>query len=121
MADFYNNTDVKNSTVLKLVVRFIAAAVILAITAFLTPGFAIEGLFPLLLSAIIISVLDYALSKMGLDATPFGRGITGFILAAAVIYFTQFFIAGFTVTVMGALIGALVYGVVDALLPGKAM
>ncbi len=121
MADFYNNTDVKSNTVVKFVVRFIVATVILAITAFLTPGFEIAGVLPLLLSALIISILDFALGKLGLDASPIGRGVVGFILAAAVIYFTQFFVAGFTVTLIAALVGALIYGIVDAILPGKGM
>lgn len=121
MANFYQNTDVKNSTVMKFVVRFIAASVILAITAFLTPGFVIDGLFALAFSALSISILDYLLARIGLDASPFGRGIVGFVLAAAVIYFSQFFVAGFAVTLGGAMIGAIVYGIVDALLPGKSL
>jgi len=103
------------------IVRFIVAAVVLAITAALTPGFAIAGIWPLLLGAFVLSLLDYLASRvLGVDATPFGRGITGFILAAVIIYVTQFFVAGFSVTVMGAFQGAVIYRIVGLILPGKA-
>lgn len=121
MAEFYNNSDIKTSSLTKFVLRFVTASIVLAITAFLTPGFTIAGLWPLLLSAAVISILDFALTRAGLDVSPFGRGVTGFILSAVVLYFTQYFVAGFSVTMFGAIIGALVYGVIDAFIPGKAL
>ena len=103
-------------------IRLVVGAIVLAITAALTPGFTINGIWPLLLGAIILAVLDYvALKLLGVNATPFGRGLTGFILAAVIIYVTQFFVSGFSVTWWGAIIGALVYGLVDLVIPGKAM
>ncbi len=103
-------------------IRLVVGAIVLAITAALTPGFAITGIWPLLLGALVLALLDYVASRLiGIDATPFGRGITGFILAAVIIYVTQYFVAGFTVTVWGAIIGALVYGIVDLIIPGRAM
>jgi uncharacterized membrane protein YvlD (DUF360 family) len=102
--------------------RIVVSAIILGITAFFTPGFAISGLWSLLLAAVVLSVLDFAISRVAnVDASPFGRGLTGFILAAAIIYFTQYFVAGYSVTIFGALLGALVYGIVDAIIPGRAM
>ncbi|HHV99768.1 MAG TPA: phage holin family protein [Clostridiaceae bacterium] len=103
-------------------IRFVVGAVVLAITAALTPGFRIAGIWPLILGAIVLALLDYFVAKLlGVDATPFGRGITGFILAAAIIYVTQFFVSGYQVTLWGAIIGALVYGIVDLIIPGKSM
>lgn len=103
-------------------IRLVVGAIVLAITAALTPGFSINGIWPLLLGALVLALLDYVASRLiGVDATPFGRGITGFILAAVIIYVTQYFVAGFTVTVWGAIIGALVYGIVDLIIPGRAM
>jgi len=49
------------------------------------------------------------------------KGITGFVLAAVIIYITQFFVAGYSVTLLGAVIGALVYGIIDAIIPGRGM
>lgn len=103
-------------------IRLLVGAVVLAITAYFTGGFTIAGLGPLLLATVVLAVLDYLVLKvLGVNATPFGRGLTGFILAAAIIYLTQFFVKGFAVTPLGAIIGALVYGIVDLVIPGRAM
>ena len=55
----------------------------------------------------------------GLNASPFGKGFVGFALAAAVLYVTQFFVAGYTISWMAAIIGALIYGIVDYFIPGN--
>lgn len=104
------------------IIRFIVGAVVLAITAALTPGFTISGFWPLLFAALVLAGLDYmAVKLLGVDAKAFGRGLTGFIMAAVIIYVTQYIVKGYQVTVWGALIGALVYGLVDLIIPGRAM
>jgi len=93
-------------SIVHLIIRFIVGAVILGITAALTPGFTIEGIWPLLLGALVLAILDYVVLKvLGVNATPFGRGLTGFILAAVIIYVTQFFVTGYNVTVKKILPG----------------
>ena len=100
--------------------RFIVAAIILGITAFFTPNFTISSWWALALAAIVLSVMDYLIVKFtGLHAMAFGKGFVGFILAVVTLYVTQFFVAGYTISWLGAIIGALVYGVVDYLIPGK--
>lgn len=122
MADQMNTARTQTFSIGQFLIRFVVAAIVLAITAALTPGFTISGVWPLLFGAVVLSVLDYLVSKVfRADASPFGRGISGFILAAVIIYATQFFVTGYSVTLWGALIGALIYGVVDAIIPGKAM
>ncbi len=111
-----------NVNIGSIVIRLITAAVVLGITAFLTPGFRIEGIWALLLGAVVLAVLDFFIAKLiGVEASPYGKGIVGFITAAVIIYATQFFVTGFNVTVWGAIIGALIFGVVDAIIPGNAM
>jgi len=106
----------------QILIRFIAATVVLAITAFFTPGFAITGIVPLIGAAIVLTILDYLLNLVtGINASPFARGITGFIAAAVIIYATQFFIVGYSVTILGSVIGAIIFGIVDYLIPGRAM
>lgn len=103
-------------------IRLVVGAVILAITAFLTPGFAISSWFSLLLAAVVLAVLDWLVNKItGINAAPFGRGISGFILAAIIIYAIKFIVPGYSITLLGALIAAIIYGVVDAIIPGRAM
>ncbi len=102
--------------------RLVVGAVILAITAFLTPGFAISSWFSLILAAVALAVLDWLVNKItGINAAPFGRGISGFILAAVIIYAIKFIVPGYNVTILGALIAAVIYGVVDAIIPGRGM
>lgn len=105
-----------------LIIRFIIAAIVLMVTAFLTPGFAIAGFWTALLQAVIIVGLDYLIETItGIDASPFGRGFTGFIVSALIIYLTQFIIPGVSVTIVGALIAALVIGIIGAILPVHVM
>ena len=113
------NESTGSNTVLQILGRFIAAAVVLAITAFFTPGFTINNIWTLAIATIILTVMDYLLIKFtGLNASPFGKGFVGFALAAITLYVTQFFVAGYSISWIAAIIGALVYGVVDYFLPG---
>lgn len=122
MAEEYKAERTTQFNITHFIIRLIVGIIVLAITAALTPGFTISGIWPLLLGAIVLAVLDYLASQiLGVNATPFGRGIAGFVLAAVIIYATQYFVAGYTVTILGALLGALVYGIVDLIIPGRAM
>lgn len=102
--------------------RLALTALVLGLTSFFTPGFNIDGLWSFLLAALIISVIDYLVeSFMGVDASPFGRGVKGFFIAAIILYITQFFVPNMRVSLIGALLAALVIGIIDAILPGKSM
>lgn len=108
------------NTVWQVIGRFIAAAVVLAITAFFTPGFTINNVWALAIAAIVLTILDYLIVKLtGIHASPFGKGFVGFALAAIILYVTQFFVAGYSISWMAAIIGALIYGVVDYFIPGE--
>ena len=109
-------------SVMHWVVKTIIIAAILAVVSFLTPGFSIQGLWSYLLAAVVISALDYFVEKtMGVDASPFERGFKGFVLAAVIIYISQFIVPNMTVTLLGASLGALVIGIIDAILPVRIM
>ncbi len=104
------------------IIRWLIGAVVLGVTAFLTPGFTINGIWPLIIAAAVIAILDYLVQRiLGVDATPFGRGLTGFIVSAVIIYVVKFFVAGYDVTILGAILGALVYGIINLLIPGRTM
>ena len=107
------------SSVWQIIGRLIAAAVVLAITAFFTPGFTINNIWALAIATIVLAVMDYLIAKFtGIQASPFGKGFVGFALAAITLYVTQFFVAGYSISWMAAIIGALIYGVVDYFIPG---
>ena len=108
------------STIMQIVGRLISAAIVLAITAFFTPGFQINNIWTLAAAAIVLTVMDFLITKFtGLHASAFGKGFIGFILSAVVLYVTQYFVGGYTISWIAAIIGALIYGVVDYLLPGE--
>ena len=102
--------------------RLVLTAVILGIASFFTPGFSINGLWSFLLAALVISVLDYLIeSFMGVDASPFGKGIKGFVVAAVILYIAQFLVPNMSVSIFGAILAAIAIGIVDAVMPGRAM
>ena len=112
-----NNTT---STAWQIVGRLIAAAIILAITAFFTPGFQINNFWSLAVAAVVLTVLDYLIVKFtGLHASPFGKGFVGFVLSVVILYVTQYFVAGYSISWMAAIIGALIYGIIDYFIPGE--
>ena len=119
-----NGENVKSqdnaSTFGQIIGRFIAAAVVLAVTAFFTPGSTINNVWTLAIAAVILTAMDYLIVKFtGLEARPFGKGFVGFVLATVTLYVTQFFVAGYSISWMAAIIGALIYGIVDYIIPGN--
>ena len=108
------------STVWQIVGRLVTAAIVLAITVFFTPGFEISNIWALAAAAVVLTIIDYLITRFtGLHASSFGKGFVGFVLSAVVLYVTQYFVAGYTVSWIAAIVGALVYGVVDYFLPGE--
>ena len=122
MADNQSNTRTSQSGIGALgqmVIRFIVSATVLAVTAFFTPGFSINNIWTLAIAAIVLTVIDFLITKFtGLQASPFGKGFVGFVLATVILYVTQFFVQGYTISWIAAIIGAFIYGVVDYLIPG---
>ena len=111
-----------DSNITGIILRVVMTAVVVGIAAFFTPGFSINGLWSLLIASVVIAGLDYLIERVtGVDASPFGRGITGFIVAAVVLYITRFIVPGFNISVLGAIVGALAVGIIDMIIPGKAL
>lgn len=104
----------------EMLLRILITSIVIAIAAYFTPGFTIDGIGSLLLAAVVIGVLDYLVQRFtGIDASPFGRGIAGFLVAAIILYVTKFIVPGFGISIWGAIIGALVIGIIDAIMPGR--
>ena len=101
------------------VVRFIVSALVLMVVSWITPGFAVAGFWGALMAALVIAGIGWvAQAAMGRGASPSGRGITGFIAAAVVIYLTGWLFPGWlSVTWWGALLAAFVIGLADAVVP----
>lgn len=120
-----NNSNAKSSSsgmgaFGQMVGRFIVAAIILGITAFFTPGFSINNIWSLGVAAIVLTVMDYLIIKFtGLHAMAFGKGFVGFVLAVVILYATQYFVSGYSISWFAAIVGALIYGVIDYIMPGE--
>ena len=107
------------NTAWQIIGRLVVSAIVLGITAFFTPGFSINNIWTLGIAAIILTVMDYLITKFtGLHASPFGKGFVGFVLAVVTLYVTQYFVAGYSISWMAAIVGALIYGVIDYFIPG---
>jgi putative membrane protein len=103
-----------------ILARFITSAIILAITAFFTPGFEISSFWTLVLAAVVLTIMDYLINMViGIDASPFGRGIIGFVVSVLILYATQFFVSGYSISWVSAIVGALIYGIIASIVPGK--
>jgi uncharacterized membrane protein YvlD (DUF360 family) len=100
------------------IVRFIVSAIVLLLVGYIVPGFAIAGFWNALLAAIVIALIGWAVEAMfGQRISPRSRGFVGFIVAAVVIYLAQFLVPTMRVSIIGALLSALVIGLIDLVVP----
>ena len=103
---------------LRAIVRFLVSAIVLMVTGFLVPGFSVANFGIALLAAIVIAILGYIVESLfGERISPRSRGLVGFFTSAVVIYLTQFIMPGIRVSILGALLAALVIGIIDAIVP----
>jgi uncharacterized membrane protein YvlD (DUF360 family) len=100
------------------VVRFIVSAIVLMVVGWIVPQFSVGGFWSALLLALVIALFGWAIEGIfGKRVTPFGRGIVGFLISALVIYIAQFIVGGVSVTILGAVLAALVIGIIDLFIP----
>lgn len=112
----------KQSGITSYIIRFILVSVILVITSYLTPGFSIVGLWSVLIAAVAIIILDYLAERIiKIDASPFGKGIKGFIISAVILFSIQYIVPNMSVSIIGAILASIVIGILDAIIPGRAM
>lgn len=110
----------KGTGIGQFIIRVVVSALVLSVVAFLTPGFTIANVWSLLIAAVVIAGLDYLIARFtGFDASPFGRGVIGFVVSAAIIYATGMLVRGFDIGFWSSIIAALVIGIIDALIPGR--
>ena len=104
----------------RLIVRFIISALVLVVLSFILPGFEVAGFGGALLAAVVIALLGYGAEYiLGENASPQGRGLASFIVAAIVIYVAQFIVPDMSVSILGAVLAAIAVGIVDSVVPTK--
>lgn len=108
-----------NTQMIGAIVRFVISALVLMVVSWLTPGVQVAGFWGALFASLVIAGLGWvAQAVMGRGASPAGRGITGFIAAAVVIYLTGLMFPGWiSVTWWGAALAAFIIGLADAVVP----
>lgn len=100
------------------IVRFIVAAIVLMFVGWVVPQFTVGSFWSALFLALVIAVFGWIIEGIfGKRVTPFGRGIVGFLSSALVIWLAQFIVGGVTVTWLGAILAALVVGIIDLFIP----
>jgi len=103
---------------LGLIVRFVVSALVLMLVSFILPGFAQMGFGTAILAAVVIALLGFiAESLFGKGISPQNRGLIGFLTSAVVIFLAQFIVPGMQINVIGALLAAIIIGVVDIFVP----
>ena len=100
--------------------RLITAIIVLGITAFFTPGFATSSIWVVALAVLLLTVFDFVISTFtALFTHPIVKGIIGFVLCTITLYVVQYVVTGYGISWIAALLGALVYAIVDYMLPAE--
>lgn len=99
-------------------VRLVVATIVLMVVGWIVPAFSIGGFWSAFFLALVIAVVGWIIEGIfGKRITPFGRGIVGFVASAAIIWFAQFIVSGVSVSMIGAILAALVIGIIDLFIP----
>jgi putative membrane protein len=100
------------------ILRFIVAAIVLMLLGYVVPGFSHLTFGQAIIAAIVIVALSWLVDlAFGPGASPYSRGIVGFLISAAVIWVAQYAVPGMHVSIVGALLAAVVIGLVDLFIP----
>ncbi|MDF2960103.1 MAG: rane protein [Paenibacillus sp.] len=102
------------------IVRFIVSALVLMFVSFIVPAFEVGGFWSAFFLALVIAIAAWVIEGVfGRRITPFGRGIVGFVTSAVIIWLAQFIVTGVSTSIIGALLAALVIGIIDLFIPVK--
>ena len=100
------------------VIRFIVSALVLMFVGYIVPQFAVGGFWSALFLALVIAAAGWVIEGIfGKSISPIGRGIVGFVVSALVIWLAQFIVGNVEVTLLGAILAALVIGIIDLFIP----
>ena len=100
------------------IVRFIVSAIVLLLVAYLLPGIKVAGFTGALIAAIVIAIIGYIVESVLVKRFTVSRGLVGFLTAAVVnLCSTVHYSNWLSVSILGALLAALVIGIVDAVVP----
>lgn len=105
---------------MKLITRIALTALALLLVAYIIPGVAIDGLYPAIIAAIILGILNAIVRPiliiLTLPITILTLGLFIFFINASLFYFTASFIDGFFVSgLVPALLGSILVSIISAI------
>lgn len=107
---------------IQLIGRLITAIVVIGITAFFTPGFNSTNLWILATGIIVLCLIDFFIGNYTrLFFHPYLKLLIGFVLSGISLYIVQHAIIGYTLSLLSIVLGAIVYGLVDYMLPNEEL
>lgn len=111
----------KNAGLFGFLARLILSMVVVGLTNVIVPGMSNKGgLVNLALISLVIAVVDFLLARtLGLSRA--SKGFSGFLATAIILYVSGMLLGNYDVSVVGALIGGIVYGLIDSLIPGEKL
>lgn len=108
----------EGAALLGVVMRFIVASLVILFLAFLLPGFTIVGFWTAIGAAVAIALAGWGVeAAAGHRTSPYARGLVGFAVSALILYLMPFVVRHAHISALGALLAALIIGVIDAFVP----
>lgn len=100
------------------IIRFAVATLVLLFIGYMVPGFSALTVPDIVLAAAAIALIGYLIERSFRHApSPYVRGIVGFVLTAIVVYGLRYIVPDLAVPLLGALVAALLVGVIDMFVP----
>jgi len=104
---------------MKIISNILVTALALVITAYLIPGIEVNGVYPALIAALILGILNVIIKPilviLTLPITIITLGLFMFVINATLFMFAASFIEGFTVDgFLIAILGSLIVSVISA-------
>lgn len=111
----------KNFDLVGFIIRLLGSMLVLAITNAITPWMSNDGGFlNLALIAIVIAIVSQLFASL-LGLSKSSSGLSGFLVMALILYVSGLLLNSFHVTLIGAIVGGIIYGLVEALIPVKKL
>jgi uncharacterized membrane protein YvlD (DUF360 family) len=103
------------------IVRFIVSAIVLMVVGWMLPNFTVGNFGSAFLFALVIAAIGWLVEVgFGTKITSFGRGIVGFLTSVVILWLAQFVVSGVSMTLFGAILAALIIGIIDLFMPLSA-
>jgi uncharacterized membrane protein YvlD (DUF360 family) len=91
------------------------------LVGWMLPNVSVGNFGSALLFALVIAGIGWLVEMgFGTRITPFGRGIIGFLTSVVILWLAQFIVAGVSMTFFGAVLAALIIGIIDLFIPLSA-